>query len=93
MDLLELPTPLPLRATPRGLDIVPRRGALWRIARADGLVLGYVERVSADEGDADEGDGDGGARYRSKRMIGRAAGFTVLGDFGAPDDAVEALRY
>jgi hypothetical protein len=88
MDLLELPAPLPLRATPRGLDIVPRRGALWRVARHDGLVLGYVERVAADEG-ADEG----GARYRSKRMIGRAAGFTVLGDFGAPDDAVEALRY
>jgi hypothetical protein len=88
MDLLELPAPLPLRATPRGLDIVPRRGALWRVARHDGLVLGYVERVVADEG----ADG-GGARYRSKRMIGRAAGFTVLGDFGAPDDAVEALRY
>ena len=83
MDLLELPTPLPLRATPRGLAIVPRRGALWRVARADGLVLGYVERV----------DDVGGARYRSKRMVGRAAGFTVLGDFAAPDDAVEALRY
>ena len=47
MDLLEFPAPLPLRATPRGLDIVPRRGALWRVARKDGLVLGYVERVSA----------------------------------------------
>jgi hypothetical protein len=83
MELLELPAPLPLRATPRGLDIVPRRGALWRVARSDGLVLGYVERV----------DDDGGARYRSKRMIGRAAGFTVIGDFGAADDAVDALRY
>ena len=85
MDLLELPTPLPLRATPRGLDIVPRRGALWRVARTDGLVLGYVERVDDEGGEA--------TRYRSKRMIGRAAGFTVLGDFGAADDAVEALRY
>ena len=83
MELLELPAPLPLRATPRGLDIVPRRGALWRVARSDGLVLGYVERV----------DDDGGSRYRSKRMVGRAAGFTVIGDFGAPDDAVDALRY
>ena len=35
----------------------------------------------------------GGARYRSKRMVGRAAGFTVIGDFGAADDAVDALRY
>ena len=83
MDLLELPTPLPLRATPRGLDIVPRRGALWRVARSDGLVLGYVERF-------DEG---GSTRFRSKRMVGRAAGFTVIGDFGAADDAADALRY
>ncbi len=83
MDLLERPIPLPLRrAAPRGLDIVPRRGALWRVARADGLVLGYVERL----------DDESGARYRSKRMIGRAAGFDVLGDFGQADDAVEALR-
>ena len=88
MDLLELPAPLPLRVMPRGLDIVPRRGALWRVARSDGLVLGYVERVAADEG-----DDSGGARYRSKRMLGRAAGFTVIGDFGAADDAVDALRY
>ena len=87
MDLLETPTPLPLRVMPRGLDIVPRRGALWRVARSDGLVLGYVERVSADE----DGD-DGGTLYRSKRMLGRAAGFTVIGDFGAADDAVDALR-
>lgn len=83
MELLELPAPLPLRVTPRGLHIVPRRGALWRVARSDGLVLGYVERV----------DDEGGARYRSKRMVGRAAGFTVIGDFGAADDAVDALRH
>ena len=83
MDLLERPAPLPLlRGAPRGLDIVPRRGALWRIARSDGLVLGYVERV----------DDESGARFRSKRLVGRAAGFDVLGDFGAADDAIEALR-
>ena len=83
MDLLERPAPLPLRRTaPRGLDIVPRRGALWRVARADGLVLGYVERV----------DDETGAHYRSKRLIGRAAAFDVIGEFGVPDDAVESLR-
>lgn len=84
MDLLERPAPLPLlRAAPRGLDIVPRRGALWRVARADGLVLGYVERV----------DDEGGAHFRSKRLIGRAQRFDVIGEFGVADDAVEALRY
>lgn len=84
MDLLERPAPLPLlRSAPRGLDIVPRRGALWRVARSDGLVLGYVERV----------DDEAGARFRSKRLVGRAAGFDVLGDFGVADDAVEALRH
>ncbi|MGE3192886.1 MAG: hypothetical protein AB7K08_05395 [Microbacteriaceae bacterium] len=83
MDLLERPAPLPLRRTaPRGLDIVPRRGALWRIARADGVVLGYVERV----------DDETGAHYRSKRLVARAAAFDVIGEFGVPDDAVESLR-
>jgi len=83
MDLLERPVPLPLRrATPRGLDIVPRRGALWRVARTDGLVLGYVERV----------DDAAGARYRSKRLVARASAFDVIGEFGVPDDAIEALR-
>jgi hypothetical protein len=84
MDILERPTPLPLRGTaPRGLEIVPRRGALWRVARADGLVLGYVERVSDELG----------AFYRSKRLVGRAERFDILGEFGVADDAVEALRY
>ena len=84
MDLLERPAPLPLlRAAPRGLEIVPRRGALWRVARTDGLVLGYVERV----------DDESGARYRSKRLVGRASGFDVIGDFGAADDAVASLRH
>lgn len=83
MELLELPAPLPLRRMPRGLAIVPRRGALWRVTRTDGLVLGYVERV-----------GDGLVpRYRSKRVAGRATGFNVLGDFAVPDDAVESLRH
>lgn len=84
MDLLERPAPLPLlRAAPRGLDIVPRRGALWRVARTDGLVLGYVERV----------DDEAGGHYRSKRLVGRAQRFDVIGEFGAADDAVDALRY
>jgi hypothetical protein len=83
MDLLDRPVPLPLRrSAPRGLDIVPRRGALWRVARTDGLVLGYVERV----------DDEGGERYRSKRLVARASAFDVIGDFGQPDDAVESLR-
>ena len=83
MDLLERPMPLPLlRGAPRGLDIVPRRGALWRVARADGVVLGYVERV----------DDESGVRFRSKRLVGRATGFDIVGDFGAADDAVDALR-
>lgn len=84
MDLLERPAPLPLqRDVPRGLDIVPRRGALWRVARADGLVLGYVERITDDLGPL----------YRSKRLVARAARFDIVGEFGAADDAVEALRY
>jgi hypothetical protein len=84
MDLLERPAPLPLRrAAPRGLDIVPRRGAVWRVARADGYVLGYIERV----------DDASGQHFVSKRLVGRASQFQVIGDFGGPDDAVESLRF
>lgn len=83
MDLLELPRPLPLLQPLRGVQVVPRRGGLWRVARTDGVVLGYVERV----------DDEGGMRFRSKRMLPRAAGFTALGDFSAADDAVAALRH
>jgi hypothetical protein len=46
-------------------------------------VLGYVERVTDETG----------PHYRSKRLIGRAERFDVLGEFGAADDAVDALRY
>lgn len=88
MDLLEFPTALPQHAAHPGLSIVPRRGALWRVARADGLVLGYVERIDA----ADARDPRDAGRYRSKRMMRRAAGFTVVGEFASPDDAVDALR-
>jgi len=83
MDLLERPAPLPLlRGAPRGLDIVPRRGALWRVARTDGVVLGYVERL---------GD-ESAARFRSKRLVGRATAFDIVGEFAAADDAIDALR-
>jgi hypothetical protein len=82
MDLLELPTTLPLSVHPRGLEVVPRRGGLWRVARRDGVVLGYVEHID-----------DEGVRYRAKRMLPRAAGFTIIGDFWTADQAVDALRH
>ncbi|CAN5296488.1 hypothetical protein BH11ACT3_BH11ACT3_13570 [soil metagenome] len=83
MDLLELPSTLPLTMPPRGIEVVPRRGGLWRVARNDGVVLGYVEKV----------DDEGAVRYRAKRMLPRAAGFTVIGDFWTADQAVDALRH
>lgn len=83
MDLLERPAPLPLRrSAPRAIDITPRRGSLWRVTRSDGSILGYVERVTD----------SGGPQYRSKRLIGRAATFDVLGEFPLADDAIDALR-
>jgi hypothetical protein len=82
MELLELPTALLLTAPLRGIEVVPRRGGLWRVARTDGVVLGYVERLD-----------DEGIRFRAKRMLARAAGFTVIGDFWTADQAVDALRH
>ena len=82
MDLLEFSETLPLLAAPHGIEIIPRRGGLWRVARTDGVVLGYVERITE----------EGGTRFRAKRMLLRAAGFSIVGEFWSADDAVEALR-
>jgi len=69
---------LHLTVPPRGIEITPRRGGLWRISRADGVVLGYVERA--------------GSQFRAKRMLQGAAGFSMVGEFWSADEAVEALR-
>ena len=56
---------------------------LWRVTRATGEMLGYVEAF----------DSPGGDRYRAKRYLLRARRFDVLGEFWRIDDATDALRF
>jgi hypothetical protein len=56
---------------------------LWRVTRATGEMLGYVESFDSSAGD----------RYRAKRYLLRARRFDVLGEFWRIDDATDALRF
>ena len=68
------------RSTPRLVQVNDR---LWRVTRATGEMLGYVESF----------DAPGGDRYRAKRYVLRARRFDVLGEFWRIDDATDALRF
>lgn len=75
------------------LDFAPsvRRGAaaiqlhddLWRITRADGEVLGYVERRST----------AAGPRFVAKRMIQRQQRFLPVGEFWEFTAAMDCFRF
>lgn len=56
---------------------------LWRIVKADGEVIGYVERSET----------SAGSRYTAKRMLPRQRRFLPIGDFWTVDDAFECFRF
>ncbi len=66
-----------------GLHVVQLHDALWRVTRASGDVLGYVEqfRVRA------------GVRFRAKRFIARQRRFIELGEFWSRDDAIDCFGF
>jgi hypothetical protein len=85
-SLLEVPGDR--HATPetrprRGINLIRLHDDLWRVTRADGDVLGYVEGF----------DDPRGRRYRSKRFIVLQRRFVSLGEFWSFDDAVDCLRF
>ncbi len=85
-SLLELPgdnTVNPGRQVRRGINLVQLHDDLWRVTRADGDVLGYVEGF----------DDPRGRRFRSKRLITLQKRFLALGEFWSFDDAVDCLRF
>lgn len=56
---------------------------LWRITRADGEVLGYVERHTT----------AAGARFTAKRMLQRQRRFMPIGDFWSLGDTLDCFRF
>ncbi|MEO7147268.1 MAG: hypothetical protein ABIW81_08035 [Terrimesophilobacter sp.] len=67
----------------RGISVVPLHDELWRVTRADGEVLGYVESYLEPSGH----------RYRAKRLIAARKQFRNFGEFWNFDDAVDCLRF
>ncbi|MCU1438320.1 MAG: hypothetical protein JWP66_1407 [Naasia sp.] len=80
---------LPLIARrPTGVGFVQLNNGLWRVTRASGAVLGYVEQVPG--GAAVEGHPQ---RYAAKRLHASGRGFLPVGEFWSFDDAVDCLRF
>ncbi len=71
---------LPVAARRSGVNFVQLNNGLWRITRASGAVLGYVEQL-------------GGGRFAAKRLASSARTFVPVGEFRAFDDAVDCLRF
>jgi len=66
----------------RGIVVVGLNDGLWRVTRADGDVVGYVERFAESRG----------TRFRAKRMIVRQQRFVPVGEFWSIDDALDCFR-
>jgi hypothetical protein len=64
-----------------GLTLVPLHDELWRVTRADGEVVGYIERFRERQG----------MRYRAKRLHVLRRQFVVDGEFWTIDAARECF--
>lgn len=64
------------------VTLVQLNDDLWRVTRADGDVLGYIERFLE----------RGLERFRAKRMIVAKQRFYPIGEFWVMDDAVECFQ-
>jgi hypothetical protein len=63
-----------------GLRISPASVGLWRVARADGVVLGHIERAGTAE------------RYRARLLLAGGMRSMPLGEFWSPRDAADVFR-
>jgi hypothetical protein len=66
-----------------GLGFTQLNNGLWRVTRADGSVLGYVEQPDVAKGGA----------YVAKRLGNDRRSFFTLGDFRSFSEALECLRF
>ena len=66
-----------------GVTTVQLGDDLWRVTRAGGEVLGYVERSTT----------PAGQRFLAKRMLQRQRRFLPVGEFWSVDDAMDCFRF
>ena len=81
MTILDFASTEPLTRTRSGVTLIQLHDELWRVTRATGEVLGYIERFT------DRGE----SRYRAKRMIVRQQRFVAIGEFWRMDDALDCF--
>ncbi len=65
-----------------GIDVIPVRDRLWRVARAGGAVLGHIEAIPDARGE----------RFQARRLLTGTASTIELGTFWLADDAVDCFR-
>jgi hypothetical protein len=75
-------TTLAFAPTTSDVTLVQLNDDLWRVTRADGDVLGYIERFLE----------RGLDRFRAKRMIVAKQRFYPVGEFWLIDDAVDCFQ-
>lgn len=68
-------------STVRGLNLVPVKADLWRVANRSGTILGHIERKP-------DADGD---RFAARRLV-FATRMVDLGVFCRMDDAADCFR-
>jgi hypothetical protein len=66
----------------RGLTVTAVAPGLWRVSRAQGPVLGHVERRRH----------EGVERYAARRLVGGGIRSMELGEFWSATDAAECFR-
>ncbi|HEU4807130.1 MAG TPA: hypothetical protein VFT01_02625 [Homoserinimonas sp.] len=64
-----------------GVTLVQLHNELWRVTRATGEVLGYIERFTEAQGE----------RFRAKRLLVQQRRFVVTGEFWGIDEAIDCF--
>ncbi|MEO5535398.1 MAG: hypothetical protein ABIR17_09740 [Pseudolysinimonas sp.] len=81
MNLLTPAAPLDV-STP-GVSVVALAGGRWRVTSRQGAMLGHLEVVDTEAGQA----------FRAMRFSVRERGFRMLGEFRTATAATDALRF
>jgi hypothetical protein len=80
---LQIRTARPVTRSRGALRVLDVRDDLSRVTRADGAIVGYVDRLQV----------PGGQAYRARRYLAAERRFVELPTVWSADDAVDTLRW